>query len=251
MLATALAVASPATAGGRPRPWAAHVPWPSPCQPIRSRSKCRERGADADPRRQSERLRRHGHDHQPDAHVRRRRKGDGRRRPGPALGRRRVGSRGARCASPPQSYRNVAAVRFTSRTAQPDLYFVGFLVTPVAAEGGSIKVINQIGSFLTVDVPGPAAPSRSPGTCTCRASCSARRRAATCAYEPRPRVGETVGRERHDVVAGRRLRAGAPRPVAAPGRPLALDRGQRQARLARRDRHGDDARDAIRAGRRT
>ena len=37
----------------------------------------------------------------------------------------------------------------------PDLYFVGFLVTPVATAGGSIKVVNQIGSFLTLDVPGP------------------------------------------------------------------------------------------------
>ena len=37
----------------------------------------------------------------------------------------------------------------------PDLYFIGFLVTPIAMSSGSIKVINQIGSFVTIDVPGP------------------------------------------------------------------------------------------------
>jgi hypothetical protein len=37
----------------------------------------------------------------------------------------------------------------------PDLYFVGFLVTPLATGVGNLKVINQIGSFVTLDVPGP------------------------------------------------------------------------------------------------
>ena len=55
---------------------------------------------------------------------------------------------------PPQSYRNVALSIRVPRLS-PDLYFVGFLVTPVATTGGSVKVINQIGSFLTLDVPGP------------------------------------------------------------------------------------------------
>lgn len=37
----------------------------------------------------------------------------------------------------------------------PDLYFIGFLVTPLATGDGNVKVINQIGSFVTLDVPGP------------------------------------------------------------------------------------------------
>jgi hypothetical protein len=37
----------------------------------------------------------------------------------------------------------------------PDLYFVGFLVSPVKTGQSDIQVINQIGSFITVDVPGP------------------------------------------------------------------------------------------------
>src|SRR5438067_762301 len=37
----------------------------------------------------------------------------------------------------------------------PDLYFVGFLVTPLATGTGNLKVINQVGSFVTLDVPGP------------------------------------------------------------------------------------------------
>lgn len=55
---------------------------------------------------------------------------------------------------PAQSYRDVPLSIHIPKLS-PDLYFVGFLVTPVAAAGGSIKVINQIGSFLTLDVPGP------------------------------------------------------------------------------------------------
>ena len=55
---------------------------------------------------------------------------------------------------PAESYRNVPLAIHVPHLS-PDLYFVGFLVTPVAAAGGSIKVINQIGSFLTLDVPGP------------------------------------------------------------------------------------------------
>lgn len=36
-----------------------------------------------------------------------------------------------------------------------DLHFVGFLVSPVASAPGQVTVINQIGSFVTLDVPGP------------------------------------------------------------------------------------------------
>jgi hypothetical protein len=39
--------------------------------------------------------------------------------------------------------------------APPDLYFVGFLVTPEPGSSGDVQVVNQIGSFVTVDVPGP------------------------------------------------------------------------------------------------
>lgn len=54
---------------------------------------------------------------------------------------------------PAQSYRNVPLAIHVPHLS-PDLYFVGFLVTPVNATGGSIQVVNQIGSFLTLDVPG-------------------------------------------------------------------------------------------------
>jgi transposase len=36
-----------------------------------------------------------------------------------------------------------------------DLHFVGFLVTPVVTAQAQVTVINQIGSFVTLDVPGP------------------------------------------------------------------------------------------------
>lgn len=37
----------------------------------------------------------------------------------------------------------------------PDLYYIGFLVSPVPTVSGEVVVINQIGAFLTIDVPGP------------------------------------------------------------------------------------------------
>ncbi|MFN8035852.1 MAG: hypothetical protein U0V73_07960 [Acidimicrobiia bacterium] len=37
----------------------------------------------------------------------------------------------------------------------PDVYLVGFVVTPRPAPSGSVQAINQIGSYFTVDVPGP------------------------------------------------------------------------------------------------
>jgi hypothetical protein len=39
--------------------------------------------------------------------------------------------------------------------APPDLYFLGFVVTPEPATRGDVQVVNQIGSFVTVEVPGP------------------------------------------------------------------------------------------------
>jgi hypothetical protein len=45
-------------------------------------------------------------------------------------------------------------VRLPARIS-PDLYFVGFVVTPQATSVRGIAVVNQIGSFLTIDVPGP------------------------------------------------------------------------------------------------
>ena len=56
---------------------------------------------------------------------------------------------------PAQGYRDVPMTVHVPKKIPPDLYFIGFLVTPVPGQTGSIQVINQIGSFLTIDVPGP------------------------------------------------------------------------------------------------
>src|SRR5579872_2319214 len=37
----------------------------------------------------------------------------------------------------------------------PDLYYIGFLVSPVPSVSGEVVIINQIGAFLTINVPGP------------------------------------------------------------------------------------------------
>jgi len=56
---------------------------------------------------------------------------------------------------PAQSYLDVPLTIRVPARLSPDLYFIGFLVTPIPTSSGSLQVINQIGSFVTVDVPGP------------------------------------------------------------------------------------------------
>ena len=56
---------------------------------------------------------------------------------------------------PAENYLDVPLRIRVPAQLSPDLYFVGFLVTPIATGSGSLHVINQIGSFVTVDVPGP------------------------------------------------------------------------------------------------
>jgi hypothetical protein len=46
------------------------------------------------------------------------------------------------------------SVRVPERLA-PDLYFVGFVVTPDEAGSSGLRYVNQIASYLTIDVPGP------------------------------------------------------------------------------------------------
>lgn len=56
---------------------------------------------------------------------------------------------------PVRSYANVViSVRLPAEIGS-DLHFVGFVVSPVATAQGQVSVINQIGSFVTLDVPGP------------------------------------------------------------------------------------------------
>jgi LPXTG-motif cell wall-anchored protein len=54
-----------------------------------------------------------------------------------------------------QSYRDVGLTVHMPAHISPDLYFVGFLVTPLPDAAGNITYINQVGSYITIDVPGP------------------------------------------------------------------------------------------------
>jgi hypothetical protein len=54
-----------------------------------------------------------------------------------------------------QSFLDVPLTIQVPARLSPDLYFIGFLVTPIPTTAGSLQVINRIGSFITVDVPGP------------------------------------------------------------------------------------------------
>ena len=55
----------------------------------------------------------------------------------------------------PRSYDDVGlTVRMPARLS-PDLYFIGFLVTPISDVRAGLRYVNQIGSYITVDVPGP------------------------------------------------------------------------------------------------
>jgi hypothetical protein len=54
-----------------------------------------------------------------------------------------------------QHYVDLSVTVEMPATISPDLYYIGFLVTPVATVSGDVEVINQIGAFLTINVPGP------------------------------------------------------------------------------------------------
>ena len=56
---------------------------------------------------------------------------------------------------PAQNYVNVDLTVHMPEKLDPDLYFVGFLVSPVVTPNGQVQVVNEIGSFFTIDVPGP------------------------------------------------------------------------------------------------
>jgi hypothetical protein len=56
---------------------------------------------------------------------------------------------------PPRSYAKVVISVRVPAGIGSDLHFVGFLVSPAATAAGQVSVINQIGSFVTLDVPGP------------------------------------------------------------------------------------------------
>jgi hypothetical protein len=53
------------------------------------------------------------------------------------------------------SYRTVLITARLPEHIRPDLYFVGFLVTPLPDRARSLTYINQIGSYVTIAVPGP------------------------------------------------------------------------------------------------
>jgi hypothetical protein len=54
-----------------------------------------------------------------------------------------------------RQYANVDVIVQVPAAIGSDLHFIGFLVSPVATAQGQVSVINQIGSFVTLDVPGP------------------------------------------------------------------------------------------------
>jgi len=56
---------------------------------------------------------------------------------------------------PADGYTDVNIKLSVPRFLSPDLYFIGFLVSPLPSGGGNLQVVNQIGWFATVDVPGP------------------------------------------------------------------------------------------------
>ena len=56
---------------------------------------------------------------------------------------------------PPQTSTLVTLTVHAPPALAPDLYFIGFVVTPVASGGARLRYVNQIASYLTVDVPGP------------------------------------------------------------------------------------------------
>ena len=56
---------------------------------------------------------------------------------------------------PPQNFIDVAITVRVPAHINPDLYYIGFVVTPVSAVSGSVVVVNQIGAFFVINIPGP------------------------------------------------------------------------------------------------
>jgi hypothetical protein len=56
---------------------------------------------------------------------------------------------------PAQGYKDLKVRVHVPRSLSPDLYFLGFVVTPIPNANKGITVINQIGGFFTIDIPGP------------------------------------------------------------------------------------------------
>ncbi len=54
-----------------------------------------------------------------------------------------------------RSYQDVSLVVRMPARIDPDLYFIGFLVTPLSDVKANLTYVNQIGSYVTIDVPGP------------------------------------------------------------------------------------------------
>lgn len=54
-----------------------------------------------------------------------------------------------------QHFVDLSVVVHMPTQIDPDLYYIGFLVSPIPTVSGEVVVINQIGAFLTIDVPGP------------------------------------------------------------------------------------------------
>lgn len=56
---------------------------------------------------------------------------------------------------PALGFKNLIVKVHTPKSLQPDLYFLGFVVTPLPNASTGVTVINQIGGFFTIDIPGP------------------------------------------------------------------------------------------------
>jgi hypothetical protein len=56
---------------------------------------------------------------------------------------------------PGHSFRTITVRLRIPQRIDPDLYFVGFVTTPSGGTAGSVQVRNQVGSFVSLDVPGP------------------------------------------------------------------------------------------------
>jgi hypothetical protein len=56
---------------------------------------------------------------------------------------------------PANSYKDLAVRVHAPDSLKPDLYFLGFIVTPIPDANSGVTVINQIGGYFTIDIPGP------------------------------------------------------------------------------------------------
>ena len=134
-----------------------------------------------------------------------------------------------------QSYRDVGLTVHVPPRISPDLYFVGFLVTPLPDAARNITYIHQVGSYITIDVPGPRTRTLTADLRLPRFALSSDRVHAKLHVHNVGKAAAMFWGENDTGVVHTPARA--PRPLTSARGAVPDDRHRRQTVVSHRDRH--------------